>query len=271
MTDSDLGELDIINNDPLYLNKSTPVFMITLPQSYAGQYYRNVCKASWERFGYNVIEVPAMTEEECKFYESEIGVDYWNMFQPKKPYGVLSQPNYKRSWYATEKMAFMSHIKLWEELVYSNTDAFIIEHDCKLIRDFPQEFTHRNFRPFTRAMVHDPLELKKHLDGEAKNLKGLKARPKHWIKPSTGYWCSLQMAAKCFKTIEINGRMDEDLNTFLMRIGDKQGWSQFRYKLFDQEAGEVSLELQDMWCWAVEEFNIEFGKTVKDGTRFYIP
>ena len=132
-----------MQNTDHYLDKNTRIYMIRLQNNPISQHYVNVCKPTWEAFGYNNIWLfdgitPETIEERCPI-KLKFG---------KKTSGWTGKKN--RPFTPTEIAVWYSHYYLWRRIRRLGRPAIVIEHDNALTEDIPNPIEMYNLRAFCR-------------------------------------------------------------------------------------------------------------------------
>lgn len=105
--------------DPLYLPKDTPVYMIGNMSEMAVYETAKECKKEWEKFGYQPKLVPQLLPKEYDFFPSI-----------KKHYDRLKDFNSRR-------INLLSTIALWKKHRRRNQSIIIANYDSYILRDIP--------------------------------------------------------------------------------------------------------------------------------------
>ena len=238
--------IDPLVDDPLYLNKNIPVYMTAIAESFTSHYYRSLSIPSWERFGYTVTHTESVTEQEAK----DQLIYRW--FKVRKAlFGTA-----RRDFYLSEKISFVNHYNLWNQVVNTNKPSIIIEHDCQLHHDIKKSVGHYDLRPFTSSHVLNPSQ-------EMRQQR--KSNPYFRLKPSVGYYITPVGARKLLRYLSDRTEITRDTNQFLADMCKKNNWLQ-KHQLWLREKSPEELS---EYVFAHEIFDAEYGKIVKDGSIHY--
>ena len=197
------------------LDKSTPVYMIFLPDSEVSCYYADICKSRWEEFGYSVTLIDGFTplsltrEVDNKFAEE---VHYFDR---------TNTPDLFYPFTDTMKASFWSHFNLWKNLCVRNVErAIIIEHDCYLNYDLPNTVFDNDIYFFAQAYGTYVLQID--TDSGPVPFK-VKARS---TKMSTGYAATRSACFSLESTVQKildssdeNEKIDLNVRHFLQKHG----------------------------------------------------
>jgi len=171
-----------------------PVFCIYIPTNFISTFYMSKVKPSWEDYGFNVTLFPAVD------LSNEVYLDLKSKFISKKrPYNNIG----KAKWRVSEISRFLSHVLLWREIKLKRniSEAFIIEHDCKLTRNFPESFTDKEVNFFTQSSTPNFIT----------NYQLLS------LKPCSGYFLKKSFAIKLLEYFSYRN-VEVDIDEFLFNV-----------------------------------------------------
>ena len=119
--------------DPLYLDKKTPVYMIGDLTNMLMYEHSIICKVEWEKFGYNVNHVVNLGKRQYDFFN-----------QVENIYDDIES--------GFERIHFLSHIALWKKLRKKSTGSIITDHQSFIVRDLPRSVNELPFK-FTESTI----------------------------------------------------------------------------------------------------------------------
>lgn len=105
------------------------VLMIAIKNDPVSEHYVSISKPSWERRGYNVTLVDAVTPDTIESYTKECGRYSINFGIKKTGRGA------PREFTPTEKAIWCSHHQCWRITERKKNPAIIVEHDGILLSD----------------------------------------------------------------------------------------------------------------------------------------
>jgi len=217
-----------------------PVYCIYKPGDFTSEYYLNKIRASWQNYGFNITLVPSILKEDLIFKENQFKFKTVN-----RSFGLRGS----REFFLTEKLRYLSHYSIWKRISeQSNKEgwdrAFIIEHDCKLQLQISENILNKTlyFLANNSSGVNESW------------LGDVIGYNRSFVKPCVGYMLNKSMASFLKSQIDFTDSITIPINQFLFNCGVMTGnysWGEFNRNP----------------CYAVEEYDIEVGNTVKDDER----
>lgn len=216
--------------------------MIVVQDSYESMYYKNICVPSWEKHGYQVSFIPAKNWEQT---------DKFIKFDSQR---IRFYETGKRDFYKTEQLSVYSHHEAWKKVISTNVPSIIIEHDCFLNYDLPGWVEEKQMWCFAAGHMFDPK-----LDvNNPEYLRKYNTSPMR-LKGSTGYYLKPE-AARALRYYYKNNFIQRDLPEQLIEIAvDRQYMPISEVSKYNSHGHNIA--------YAVELYDPEIGKTVKDGKK----
>lgn len=217
-----------------------PVYCIYKPGDFASEYYLNRIIPTWENYGFKVTKVPSILKEDPIFLEHQFKFRKIN-----RSFGL----NGSREFFLTEKLRYLSHYFIWKKIAAQSKKegwdrAFIIEHDCKLQIQISEDILNKTLY----FLANNSSGVNESWLGEVVGYN------KSFVKPCVGYMLNKSMAAFFKSQIDLTDGITIPLNQFLFNCGvmtNNYSWNDFNRNV----------------CYAVEEYDVEVGNTVKDDER----
>ena len=122
--------------DPLYLPKDTPVFMIGDLTNMKAYELSMICQKEWEKFGYKVTHVPNMRRKQYDFFE-----------QIQHIYDGMNS--------GLNRLQLLSHIALWKKMRKRNKPCIIVDYQTFLIKDIKRSVLDLPFK-YTNVDLRQP-------------------------------------------------------------------------------------------------------------------
>lgn len=118
------------------------IHMISISDNQLSQQLREVCQASWEHDGWEVNHFEAITPDTMDRCPIELAFGLKNESKRIKYNAPFSE---------TEKAIWASHVSLWYMCWQQRKPYVILEHDCKLITQFPRAWDLHALKYFCKA------------------------------------------------------------------------------------------------------------------------
>lgn len=150
------------------------VWMISISDNPVSQYYRDICKPTWEEQGFDVIDFEAVTPETVeKENMNEL------LFHNK-----IHKSGEETPFTPTEIAIWWSHFVLWHKCLIRKKPIIVAEHDAFVLKDLPND-------------LYRPSKLKFAFLG----------RVGRTLAPCTAYYLTPEFA---FQLIQVRGRRWRD-------------------------------------------------------------
>lgn len=127
--------------DPLYLSKDTPIFMVGDWQNMQVYHMSKEVEKEWNKFGYTVTRYKQIPFTRYDFFP------YVN-----KIFDGLENNQ--------DKITFISHIALWKKIRKMKKGAIIINYDTCIMRDIPLDATDKPFFYTNKPNALNPNDVK---------------------------------------------------------------------------------------------------------------
>jgi len=119
-------------------NRKPAVHMIVIKDNPVSEYYADISIKSWERFGFEVVVVDAVTPETLDEYKGSKELNFGTK---------MSGRGSPREFTPTEKAIWASHHKVWRMATLKKSSTILAEHDAILLEDFDE----------SRCLVNDKI------------------------------------------------------------------------------------------------------------------
>lgn len=106
--------------DPLYLPKDTPVYMIGNTTNVVQYEMARECKKQWETYGYNVTQVPYLANTDYDFFDAVSHLVYQIPIE-----------------YSDYRRQALAIIAIWKKQRRRGKSCLIVGYDSYLVRDIP--------------------------------------------------------------------------------------------------------------------------------------
>lgn len=209
------------------------VWMISIPDNPVSQHYRDICKPSWEKQGFNVIDFEAVTPETVE-KENMNELEFWK---------IIRRDHSTREFTPTEKAIWWSHFVLWHKCLIRKKPIIVAEHDALLLKDLPKDLR--------------PGKLKFAFLGTA---KGRNPEGKFVLAPCTAYYLTPEFAAKLVRIRTARWRMPTGDTVGIYMNVDGYMLSEYMYYL---KTGEMLVK--DYKHYSKQIIDDEIGTTIEHG------